>query len=175
MKKSILFMFVTFIMVTLLEPQSISQVGFIIKKSIPNVKEIVILVAENQKATVMKQARMAQIITKKKFSVYPISKKIEVIKKVRMVSKKKNSAVYIVTDNKYFNTDTIKLISDKLNNRGIPLFSNRDKDTMVGAIISIFKNNGVLEKHVNQITASILKIKIPDEFLKGKNCIIDVE
>lgn len=173
MGKKVLFVTLMLILATLLSSQSISQVGFIIKKSVPNVKEIIILVSENNKDKVMKQAKMAQIITKKKFSVYAFSKKIEIIKKLRMISKKKNSAVFVFTDNKFFNSDAIKVISDKLNKRKIPLFSNRDKDTMVGAMISIFKNKGTLEKHVNQITASILKIKIPDDFLK--KCIIDVE
>jgi len=40
-------------------------------------------------------------------------------------------------------------------------------------LLSVFKKNDLLEKHVNQITASILKITIPEEFLK--TCVIDVE
>ncbi len=44
---------------------------------------------------------------------------------------------------------------------------------MIGAMVAVFKKDGKLEKHVNLITASILKITIPAEYLK--KCIIDVE
>lgn len=173
MTKKTVFIILTFIAIVSMSAQSVSQVGFIIKKAVPSIKEIVVLVAEGQKAKTMSQAKMAQVITKKKFSVYPIKKQIEIIKKIRMIAKKKNIAVYVITDNKFFKPSTIKTISDKFNEKSIPLISNRDKDTMVGAMIAIFKNEGTLEKHVNLITASILKITIPADFLS--KCIIDVE
>ncbi len=116
---------------------------------------------------------MAQIITKKKFLVYTISSKYDIKKKLRTILNKKNIVVYIVTDNDIFVPEIVKEISSTLNEHRIPLFSNRDKDTMVGALLSVFKKNDLLEKHVNQITASILKITIPEEFLK--TCVIDVE
>ncbi len=173
MKKILLTILMLLLATTLARTQSVSQVGFIMKKSVPNLEEIVILVAHNQKKTALKQAKMAQVITRKKFSVYPIKKKIDIVKKIRMITKRRNVAVYIITDDNFFKPDTIKTISDKLNERKIALFTNRDKDTMIGAMVVVFKKDGKLEKHVNLITASILKITIPAEYLK--KCIIDVE
>ena len=173
MKRILLAIIVLLFITTLVKSQSVSQVGFIMKKSVSDLKEIVILVAENQKKTALKQAKMAQVITRKKFSVYPIKKKIDIVKKIRMITKRRNVAVYIITDDNFFKPDTIKTISDKLNTKKIALFTNRDKDTMVGAMFAVFKKDGKLEKHVNLITASILKITIPAEYLK--KCIIDVE
>ena len=173
MTKKTVFIILTFLVIVGMGAQSISQVGFIIKKAVPAVKEIVVLVADGQKDKAMSQAKMAQVITKKKFSVYPIKKSIELNKTVRMIAKKKSIAVYIITDNKFFEPETVKSIADKLNEKSIPLISDRDKDTMVGAMITIFKNSSTLEKHVNLITATILKITIPADFLA--KCIIDVE
>jgi len=173
MRKSILFIAVVFLMTVLLNSQSVSQVGFIIKKAIPGVKEIVVFVNKKKKKVVISQATMAQVITKKKFLVYTISSKYSIKKKLRAILNKKNIAVYVVTDKDIFVPEVVKEISGKLNEHRIPLFSNRDKDTMVGALLSVFNKNNVLEKHVNQITASIIRVTIPEEFLK--TCIIDVE
>ncbi len=173
MTKKTVFMVLTFSAIVAMSAQSISQVGFIIKKAVPNIKEIVVLVSEAKKGPVMSQAKMAQVITKKKFSVYSFSKKMDIVKKTRMISKKKDIAVFVVTDDIFFKPEIIKSISDRFNQKSIPLFSDRDKDTMVGAMVAIFKNSGTLEKHVNLITASILKITIPADFLA--KCIIDVE
>ncbi len=173
MKKTTFFLILSFLIISSLASQSVSQVGFVIKKSVPSTNEIIVFVTNKDKDNIMKQAKMAQVITKKKFSVYPIDKSIELTKKVRMISNKKNIAVFVVTDDSFFKPSVIKTISDKLNSKGIPLFSNREKDTMVGAMIAIYKKDGTVEKHVNKITASILKITIPADFLA--KCIIDVE
>ncbi len=174
MKKGILVITFVFLSFTFIKSQTITQIGFIIKKAIPSIENIAIIFPKNMHNQIAKEARMAQIITKRKYIIYAGEKRTNKIStQIYNINRLKNVAVTIITDNDTLSTDSVKYILNKFNEQKIPVISNRKKDTLIGVLMTIFKNEDKIEKHINKIVASVLELSFSEEFLS--ECIIDVE
>lgn len=174
MKKGILVITFVFLSFTLIKSQTITQMGFIIKKAIPSIKNIVVIYPKKMHNKISKEARMAQIITKKKLTIYAaVSRKDEISNQVYNINRLKDVVVIIITDDGTLSIDSVKYILGKFNEQKIPVISNRKKDTLIGVLMTIFKNEDKIEKHINKIVASALELSFSEEFLS--ECIIDVE
>lgn len=156
-----------------LHSQTITQMGFIIKKGLPNIESIAILVNEMQKEKMTKDAQSAQLITKVKYFLITVSNKSEIAAKINDIKNIDNSAALVISDNTILTESTVKFIAQKLASKKIPVVSNREKDTLQGILMSIFMNGSTLEKHINKISMSALGITLADEFTA--ECVIDVE
>ena len=155
-----------------LQSQSLSQIGFVIKKALPNVENIAVIYPILMKDQIVSQAKTAQLITKKNFSVYGISNKGELSKELFNMKRMSNLAVIVITNEATLTPDIIPFILGKLDNK-VPIISNRSKDTLQGALLSVFTNDGSVEKHINMIAAAAMGLSIPQEFMG--ECVIDVE
>jgi ABC-type uncharacterized transport system substrate-binding protein len=155
-----------------LQSQSLSQIGFVIKKALPNVENIAVIYPSLIKDQIVSQAKTAQLITKKKFSVYGVSNKGGLSKELFNIKRMSNLAVIVITNESTLTPDIIPFILGKLDNK-VPVISNRSKDTLQGALLSVFSTNGTIEKHINMIVAAAMGLTIPEEFMA--ECVIDVE
>jgi hypothetical protein len=82
-------------------------------------------------------------------------------------------AIVVITDDSFLTPSTVKFIASKSLDEQIPVISNREKDTLQGAMLSVFFKDGVIKKHINKIIASALGLNIPEAFLA--TCVVDVE
>jgi len=170
-KKLVLILLVLSIFMPL-KSQSLSQIGFVIKKALPNVENIAVIYPSLMKDQIVSQAKTAQLITKKNFSVYGVSNKGQLSKELFNIKRMNNLAVIVIANDATLTPDIIQFILGKLDNK-IPVISNRAKDTLQGALLSVFSNNGTVEKHINMIVAAAMGLSISEEFMG--ECIIDVE
>ncbi len=155
------------------DPQSMTQVAYIIKKGIPSIKNIVIICKNKDKDNIIKQTRTAQLVTKKSMSVLPIKNRTDLISHVIKIKKIKNVIVVVIPDKRVISKDSVKFLVQKLNENKIPLVSLRDKDTYQGALLCLIQDAGKVKKHINLITANQFKIKLTPDFIKDS--IIDLE
>ena len=156
-----------------LSSQTVTQMGFIIKKALPETQSIAVLVSDMQKERLTKEAQSAQLITKVKYYVITVSNKSEISAKINYIKSLEKTATLIIADDLIMNEGTVKFIAQKLASSRIPVVSNRLKDTLQGLLLTISLNESTLEKHVNKISMSALGLALSDEFLA--ECIIDVE
>jgi len=156
-----------------LQSQTVTQMGFIIKKSMPTTEVVAILVHEMQKERLTKEAQNAQLITKLTYRVYAVSNKSEIATKVNDIRNADNATALIITDDLILNEGTVKFVTQKLASKKTPVISNRAKDTLLGILMSIYIQDGNIEKHINKISMSALGITFSDEFLA--ECVVDVE
>jgi hypothetical protein len=153
---------------------SITQLGFIIKKSLPDIKIITVIYPLQYKDKVVKDAKMAYSILRKKIIIFDISRQFELSKKVDRILKYKKAAVIMITDNNMLTPKIVKFISRKLEKKAIPLITNRKNDTKYNAIISMFYNNAKkLELHINNKQLQKLNLKISDSMIE--KFIVDVK
>lgn len=172
MTKKLVLILLVFSIFIPLQSQSLSQIGFVIKKALPNVENIAVIYPSLLKDQMVSQAKTAQLITKKNFSVYGVSNKGELSKELFNIKRTNNLAVIVITNEATLTPDIIQFILGKLDNK-VPVISNRAKDTLQGALLSVFTNNGSVEKHINMIVAAAMGLNIPEEFMG--ECVIDVE
>jgi ABC-type uncharacterized transport system substrate-binding protein len=145
---------------------SVTQLGFIIKKSLPQTKTIAVLYPSYLKTTVIKDAKLAYSILRKNIVIYKISRRFELTKKIKRISKYKNVAVVLITDKSLLTQKSVKFISSKLSKLSIPLISNRKDDTKFDALISMFYNKSKkLEIHLNKSQLEALDLTIPDDMV----------
>jgi hypothetical protein len=156
-----------------IQAQTVTQMGFIIKKGMPNVEAVAVLVNEMQKEKMTKEAQSAQLITKVKYFLITVSNKSEIAAKINDIKNIENVAALIIADETILTESTVKFIAQKLASKKTPVVSNRQKDTLQGILMTIFQNEGALEKHINKISMSALGVTLSDEFLA--ECVIDVE
>jgi len=173
MKKTTFILMALVLMATMVQPQTVTQIGFIIKKAIPEVENIAILYPKHMKSKYLTEAKTAKLVTRKNISIYGVSRMTEIADAVFTVRRLKNVVVVVMTDDSNLNVKDVKFIIDKLAPASIPVVSNRDKDTLLGALFSIVLNDGKVEKHLNRIVASALNLNLSEEFIG--ECIIDVE
>lgn len=175
MKKSMVLVFAVLMGLGVLtaNPQSLTQIGFVVKQALPDSKTIVVFYPESMKASVIKEATTAQVVTKKTFQVYDIKFKTDLASQLFNIPKFDNPVVVVITDDASLSRKSVKFIVDKLSGKGVPVITNRSMDTLQGAFMSIFMDGNALSKHINKIVASALSIKPDAEYLKG--CVVDVE
>jgi len=180
-KNGLLFLFFRFFLVTLFltvnvfpKTVSITQLGFIIKKSLPKIKIIAVIYPTQYKDKIIKDAKMAYSILRKKIVIFDISRQFELNKKVNRIYRYKNVAVIMMTDKNMLTPKIVKFISRKLERKSIPLITNRKNDTKFNSIISMFYNNSKkLELHINKKQLQKLNLEISDA-MDGK-FIVDIE
>jgi len=173
MKKTAFILSILLLVCPMVHAQTITQISFIIKKAIPEVENIAVIYPKHLKSKYVSEARTAQLVSRKNISIYGVSRKSEIASQVFNIRRLKNVVVIVMTDNSRINADEVKYIIDKLAPVSIPVVSNRDKDTLLGALLSVFLRDNLVEKHLNQIVASALNLNLSDTFLK--ECIVDVE
>jgi len=172
-RKCVIGFLLLFICSTFITSQSLSQIGFIIKKAIPNIDTIAVIFSKTKILQIKNETRPAIIITKKKYVIFSVEKKSDIAKKINEIKKLNNVVIIVITDDSFLTPSTVKFIAQKSLEDQIPVVSNREKDTLQGAILSIFFKEGEIKKHINKIIASALEINIPESFLE--NCVVDVE
>lgn len=172
-RKCVVIFILIFICSTFSTSQSLSQIGFIIKKAISNIDTITVIFNKTKSKQIENEARPAVIITKIKYIIFPVEKMSDIGTKMNEIRKISNVAIIVITDDSFLTPSTVKFIAQKSLEDQIPVISNRDKDTLQGAILSIFFKDGEIKKHINKIIASALGIIIPESFLTS--CIVDVE
>ncbi len=172
MMKKLVFILLVLSIFLPLKSQSLSQIGFVIKKALPAVENVAVIFPSLMKDQIVSQAQTAQLITKQKFTVYGVSTKGDLSKELFNIKRLDNLAVIVITNDALLTPDIIQFVLNKLDNK-VPVISNRSKDTLQGALLSVFSNNETIEKHINMIVAAAMGLTIPEEFLA--ECIIDVE
>lgn len=153
--------------------QSLSQLGFIIKKAIPNIDTITVIFNKVIVDKIEREARPATLITKMKYVIFPVEKKSDIADKIFQILKMDNVAIVVITDSSFLTPSTIQFIAQKTLESQIPVITNRSKDTLQGALLSIFTEDSRIKKHINKITASALSLELSEAFLA--ECTVDVE
>lgn len=153
--------------------QSLSQLGFIIKKAIPNIDTITVIFNKVIVDKIEREARPATLITKMKYVIFPVEKKSDIADKIFQILKMDNVAIVVITDSSFLTPSTIQFIAQKTLKSQIPVITNRSKDTLQGALLSIFTEDSRIKKHINKITASALSLELSEAFLA--ECTVDVE
>ncbi len=153
--------------------QSISQISYIIKQSIADTETIAVIFSNVSKDQVEGEARSASMITKKQHLVFGVTSKMDIAKQVDAILKMPKTVVFIFTDSTILTPETVKFISQKIGLKKIPTITNRAGDTLQGALLSVYKNNDKLEKHINKKLLPIFELTIPAEILA--ECITDAE
>ena len=152
--------------------QTISQMGFVIKKGLPEIEHIAVICNLTDKDKITNEAKTAYLVTRKQFHVYAIKSHTDLPKVMQGVRDFKNCAVIIVTDNQALNQKSVKYIAQKLGLKKIPVISNRDGDTKLGAIFSIIKEGEAIQTHLSKVAINALQLSLSDEFVNS--CVLDV-
>ncbi len=153
--------------------QSLSQLGFIIKKAMPNIDTITVIFNRVIFDRIEREARPATLITKMKYVIFPVEKKSDIADKIFQILKMDNVAIVVITDSSFLTPSTIQFIAQKTLESQIPVITNRSKDTLQGALLSIFTEDSRIKKHINKITASALSLELSEAFLA--ECTVDAE
>jgi len=174
-KKLTLILFITLLTLPSLQlnAQTLSQIGFIVKKALPNVENIVVIFQKPKQEQLTKEARTAYLVTRKKFHLYAILTRSDIPRALYSIRKLKNAAIIVIANGSTLNQKGVKYITGKITAKKIPVVSNRDKDTLEGVLLCVVEKGDTLETHVNKLVAFDLEINLPEEFLA--NCIVDVE
>lgn len=173
MTKKIMVLLFTLLLCSAIYSQSLSQLGFIIKKAMPNINTISVIFNKVIIDRIEREARPAILITKMKYIIFPVEKKSDIAKKISQILKIDNVAILVITDKSLLAPSTIQFIAQKTLESQIPVITNRSKDTLQGALLSIFSEDSRIKKHVNKITASALSLELPEAFLA--ECTVDAE
>ena len=173
MAKKILVLFFVLLLCSSIFSQSLSQIGYIIKKAIPGIETITVIFNKIQENKIKSEARSATIITKKKYIIFPVEKKSGIASKIHEIIRLDNVAVVVITDDNFLTPKTVQFIAQKTLEAQIPVISNRAKDTLQGALLSIFTEDVKIKKHINKIIASALNLNLSESFLA--ECIVDAE
>ncbi|MBN1196143.1 MAG: hypothetical protein JXA62_01910 [Candidatus Aminicenantes bacterium] len=173
MKKTTFILMALLLLGSVLQPQTITQIGFIIKKAIPDVENIAVLYPNHMKSKFISEARTAQLVTRKNVTIYGVNRMSEISDAVFNIRRMKNVVAVVMTDESILTPKDVKFIIDKLTSSNIPVVSNRGKDTLLGALFSVILQDDNVEKHVNRIVATALNLNLSEEFIN--ECIIDVE
>lgn len=160
----ILFMLIV-VMGSFAYSQNLGQMGYVIKKAIPDTDNIAVIFEQSKQDQILKQAQTASLIAKAKFNIYPVKSKSDLPKILENFNDSKKLAVVIITDSGIFNQEGVKFVTQRLVVKNIPVITNRADDTSQGAILCIFTKNEKLETHVNKNAAAGLKIIFPEDFL----------
>jgi ABC-type uncharacterized transport system substrate-binding protein len=162
-----------YLSLTVLESQTISQIGYIVKKAVPDIENIVVVVDRNDVDKIKEEAKTASLVTRKKYTVFDVLTLGDISKTINRTQKMDKAAMVFIADSKTLNRKSVKYAAHKLARKKIPLVSTREEDTHQGAFMAIFMKSEVLEKHINKKVASALNINLNPEFLG--ECTIDVE
>jgi hypothetical protein len=174
MKKQIVFVILLLALLgASLNSQTLSQIGFILKKPLPDTENIVVLYPEIQTDKIVNEAQNATLITRIKFQVYGIKTKSDIPRAIKYIDDLKNPVVIIIGDNGVLNFESVKYVAQKLGAKDLPVVSNRAEDTKAGALLSVVQKGDIIETHLNKAVAAALKITLQDEFLSG--CIVDIQ
>lgn len=165
---------VVLLSVHVLAAQTLSQVGFIVKKGLPDTQNIAVLFPSIHDEAVKSEARTATLVTKSKFHIYGIKVRGDISRALQGIERLKKVVVIIVSDSTVLSPKSVKYIAQKMGIKGIPVVSNRDGDTKLGALLTVLKKGDDIETHINMVTANnVLKIQLTPEFLSS--VIVDVE
>ncbi len=154
--------------------QTLTQIGYKIKTGLPEHDKYIVLVCDKDYDRMLSEARSAQLILKKNFTVHSVSY-LGAMKRIitEIIIKKSDLLVIIIADEEFMNQTTVRWVSQQLTPAGIPLISTRANDTMCGALLTISQGESQIITHINKIILSLLKITLPEEF--ESSCIVDVE
>ena len=157
-----------------LSGQYLSQIGYKVKAGLPQYDNYVVLASQSQTDRIMTEAKSAQLILKKSFTVYSVAYLGDMKRLITdIIKKKENFLVILIADEEFMNQTTVRWVSQQLTPAGIPLVTTRPSDTMCGALLTITQEESELRTHLNKIILGLLKITLPPEFEQG--CIVDVE
>lgn len=157
-----------------LNGQTLTQIGYKIKTGLPQFENYVVLVGAKHNERILTEAKSAQLILKKSFTVYSVSYLGDMKRLITdIIKKKSNLLVIIVADEDFMNQTTVRWVSQQLTPAGIPLIGTRYNDTMCGALLTVSQEESQIKTHLNKIILSLLKISLAPEY--ESTCIIDVE
>jgi len=159
---------------SLLIGQTLTQIGYKIKTGLAQYENYVVLVGEKHNERILNEAKSAQLILKKNFTVYSVSYLGDMKRLITDIIKKKSSLLVIVyADEEFMNQTTVRWVSQQLTPAGIPLISSRSNDTMCGALLTVTEEESIVKTHLNKIILSLLKLTLPEGY--ESSCTVDVE
>jgi len=165
LKKLILSLIFVLLLVPSVQAQTLSQIGFVVKKALPEVENIAVLCVTVQKDIVSNEAKTAFLVTRKKFHVYVVRGITDIPKALANVRELKNCALVIITDDSTLNQKSVKYVSQKLALKKIPVISNRTGDTKQGALLVVTSQDNSVKTYASKVVAGALAITLSDEFL----------
>jgi ABC-type uncharacterized transport system substrate-binding protein len=175
MTKKSMVIFFLLLFCSVIYTQSLSQIGFIVKKALPEIETISIIYNKTPSAIkrIENEVRPAILITKKKYIIFGVEKMSDVASTINDIQKMEKVAVVVITDNTFLTPSTVQFIAQKTLENQIPVISDRSKDTLQGALLSIYMEDSKIQKHINKIIASALGLNLPESFLA--ECQVDAE
>ncbi|MGE5340445.1 MAG: hypothetical protein ACM3SY_03095 [Candidatus Omnitrophota bacterium] len=171
-KKAFFILTIMAITITSLHSQTLTQIGFIIKKALPEKENFIVLYPDSMKDQMEKEAQNASLIIKKKFQIYGVKAKSDIPRVIDTVDDMKSPVIIVIANSGALNSESIKYLVQKVALKNVPVTTNRAEDTKEGALLAIIeKGPEQLETHLSRVAASALKIRLPQEFLS--TCIMD--
>lgn len=172
-KVLILAMIFLFIVSFSLNAQTIIQMGFVIKKALPDVKNIAVIGLKKDRRALGAEAAKAKIITRLDYQVYTPVTKSDILTELNKIYRYDDVAIIVRTNTNIFDKNSIKYIALKLYKKKVPLITDRITDTLQGAMITFGEIDGKIEVHISKLVANAYGIIFPEEFLA--DAIVDVE
>lgn len=173
-RRVLIAIFVLILSVFSLYGQTLTQIGYKIKSGLPEYDHYVVLAGEKHTERIITEAKSAQLILKKNFTVHTVSYLGDMKRLITdVIRKKSNLLVISIADEDFMNQTTVRWLSQQLTSAGIPLVSTRSGDTMCGALLVVSQEESQIKAHLNKIILSLLKIPLSQEFESG--CVVDVE
>lgn len=160
----LLLFIILFVPVTL-SSQTLTQIGFVVKKAIPDVENIAVLCHKSKQEVVTKEAQTAFLVNRKKFHVYTVEKRSDLPKALTAIRKLDKVALVIVSDELVLSAKSVKYIAQKLVLKKIPVISNRNSDTLSGALLVVRQEGDKVVTHVSKVVAGALKLTLSEDFL----------
>ncbi len=173
MKLKLFTVLIIFFLSATLSAQTVSQVAFVIKKALPEVQNIAVIFPNALKAKITGEAKTAQLVSRKKVSIYGVARKTDIAAEMFNIRRLKKAALIIIADEKVLTKKSVKYIVDKLMAKGVAIISTRSKDTLQGTFMTVVAQNGTMIKSVNKISAASVKMKIDNAYIN--TCTVDVE
>jgi|GEM_PF-1823630 len=156
-----------------LHAQTIIQMGFIVKKALPNIENIAVIGLKKDRRSLGAEASKAKIITRVDYQVYTPVTKSDILSELNKIYRYDNVAIIVMTNDNIFDKNSIKYIALKLYKKKIPLVTDRITDTLQGAMITVEDMGGKIEVHISKLVSNAYGITFPEEFLQ--DAIVDVE
>jgi hypothetical protein len=148
MTKKSMVIFFLLLFCSVIYTQSLSQIGFIVKKALPEIETISIIYNKTPSAIkrIENEVRPAILITKKKYIIFGVEKMSDVASTINDIQKMEKVAVVVITDNTFLTPSTVQFI---------------------------YMEDSKIQKHINKIIASALGLNLPESFLA--ECQVDAE
>lgn len=171
--KAMVIPFILALLTGLIRAQSLTQVGFIVKKAVVEGENFVVLCPKAQEKEIIRQAKQAQVVNQRKYHVFPIKKRSDIPRVLPAVLKLKKPVIIIVANSNALSPKSVKYVAEKVGLKGVPVITNRKGDTKQKALLVIRQEDGKIVTHVNKIMAGVLKVTLPGDLIA--EAVVDIK